>query len=59
MTNHKQACTNTCEKTYNETFDAYFCKTCDRWLEKNCGDKACEFCASRPDKPSLMKPLKE
>jgi len=37
----------------NEEFDAYYCTTCDKWLEKQCSDPKCEFCSKRPKKPSL------
>ena len=40
------------EKKLNETYDTYFCSTCDVWLEDKCGDPECEFCTARPDKPS-------
>lgn len=32
--------------------DAYFCKDCDVWIEKACKDKTCDFCSTRPEKPS-------
>jgi len=40
--------------SYNCKYDAYFCKSCDEWLEAKCGNQYCEFCASRPDKPSMV-----
>jgi hypothetical protein len=43
-------CSKSCE--YDEFFDAYFCKKCNIWNEKECGDSACKFCASRPKMPS-------
>lgn len=48
---------NTCpccgaEKLYSGKYDAYYCKACDVWLEGNCNDPECEFCSSRPEKPS-------
>lgn len=36
---------------HNKTFDAYFCRPCNRWTESKCGDKACEYCAKRPKLP--------
>ncbi len=39
----------------DEKHDAYFCKACDEWIEKKCSDKTCEFCPTRPDKPSEVK----
>jgi len=35
--------------------DAYTCEGCDVWVEKQCGDATCEFCASRPERPSEVK----
>jgi len=43
------------EKKYNEKHDAYYCESCDEWLEKNCGDPECDYCADRPEKPSMLK----
>lgn len=34
------------------TYDTGYCLTCDAWLSNNCGDEKCEYCASRPEKPS-------
>jgi len=44
---------HSCHSTaiYQETFDAYFCAYCNLWLEKKCGDKNCDYCPNRPDKP--------
>lgn len=42
------------ERSYNHTFDAGFCKSCDIWLEPDCGcleEEECGF-KGRPDKPS-------
>jgi hypothetical protein len=39
----------------DKKYDAYFCKECDVWIEKQCGDDACEYCPDRPDKPSMVK----
>lgn len=38
-------------KCYSDKYDAYYCKTCDEWLEQKCNDEDCEFCSIRPDKP--------
>ena len=43
------------EHSYCEKHDAYYCKDCNIWLEKNCGDKTCEYCFNRPEKPSQVK----
>ena len=37
---------------YNEEYDAYFCPDCDVWTEGACKDPDCEYCRSRPSKPS-------
>ncbi len=36
---------------YNERYDSNYCKACNIWLEDNCGDTDCFYCASRPEKP--------
>jgi hypothetical protein len=36
---------------YNERYDAYYCSDCEKWLEQECGDSKCFYCAKRPDKP--------
>lgn len=33
--------------------DTYYCQCCDLWLEDQCVDTSCEYCAGRPEKPSL------
>ena len=40
------------ERYYTVKYDTYYCPSCDKWLEEDCGDPHCEFCASRPSKPS-------
>lgn len=40
------------ELDYHEERDAYFCKKCDEWFEKVCGDPKCYHCYLRADKPS-------
>ena len=44
----------TCQipKSYITAFDAYFCKTCNVWLEENCGDPTCNYCNNRPQSPN-------
>ncbi len=44
---------------YNERYDANYCKTCNIWLEDNCGDKDCFYCASRPEFPVNIKTCPE
>lgn len=47
---------------YNERYDAYFCKTCDEWLEKPCSAEPNDphgcwhECSTRPAKPSEVDP---
>lgn len=38
----------------NEIYDAYVCLDCDVWTEKVCDDPKCEFCSTRPEKPSQI-----
>lgn len=51
---------NSCEihgilfKAYQKSYDAYYCRACDKWLESPCDDPDCA-CAYRPEKPSLIK----
>ena len=40
--------------TYNGKHDAYYCKTCDEWLEPTCQDITCGYCADRPARPSEL-----
>ena len=40
------------EVQYNAEYDAYYCELCNKWLEGTCNDSNCEYCATRPDKPS-------
>lgn len=39
------------EREYIENFDAYACRSCNSWLESQCGDSTCEFCVGRPEFP--------
>ncbi len=39
-------------RIYNDKHDALYCAACDVWLQKKCGDPACDYCQTRPDKPS-------
>ncbi len=43
---------------YSGTYDAAFCPQEDRWDERPSGDRSCEFCAHRPDRPSLARDLR-
>jgi hypothetical protein len=42
-------------RTYNDRHDAYYCAACDVWLDEGCRDPTCDYCATRPEKPSLAK----
>lgn len=37
----------------NDLHDSYACKTCDRWTEPKCTHPKCQFCKTRPGRPSL------
>lgn len=37
---------------YHKKHDAYFCEDCDQWLEDACEDADCQFCPTRPNRPS-------
>jgi len=43
------------DKKYNAKHDAYYCESCDVWLEKACNDPECDYCHERPEKPSMLK----
>lgn len=54
----KSAITCNCDKCgmlteYSKKYDAYFCPDCDLWAEGKCEDENCEYCAERPETPSL------
>lgn len=36
---------------YVDGWDARYCATCNEWLEQQCSDPQCVFCAGRPAKP--------
>ena len=36
---------------YSIEFDAYYCKSCNEWLEKVCSDPDCDYCKNRPSNP--------
>jgi hypothetical protein len=42
------------KRNYSEIYDAYYCQSCDIWLENTCGSKECDYCFNRPLKPSLV-----
>jgi hypothetical protein len=41
-------------RKYSEKYDAVYCADCDEWLEGKCPDAECEFCSTRPEKPSAI-----
>lgn len=47
-----RGCKDSCEKSYNETYDSYYCEEHDLWIEDTCKDDNCEFCSDRPERPS-------
>lgn len=40
---------------YNEDFDSEYCASCDEWRDDTCPDENCEYCRTRPEKPSKCK----
>jgi len=40
------------KKLYSEDYDTYYCRECDKWLEEQCSDIYCEYCARRPLTPN-------
>lgn len=56
MKNKKQMgfcpkCNSLSHCSYNEKYDAYFCRGCNVWIETTCGDPDCYYCSIRPEKP--------
>ncbi len=45
------------ELSHSERFDSYFCEQCNDWKEKNCVDKQCFYCKTRPEKPNTKIPI--
>jgi hypothetical protein len=49
---HDEICPQCSEnRIYFEDYDAFFCASCNVWLESTCSDVNCEYCKIRPDKP--------
>ena len=42
------------KKLYSDEFDAYYCETCNKWLESTCSDPNCEYCVRRPQTPENL-----
>jgi hypothetical protein len=38
-------------RIYFNDYDAFFCASCNKWLEPQCSDKTCNYCKHRPIKP--------
>ena len=47
---HSLVCTS--KSSYSKEHDAEYCKRCNIWLEGQCKDPGCEYCADRPEKPN-------
>ena len=45
------ACGPDCKQLRSEQYDAYYCETCNEWLEDACDDPTCEYCTNRPKLP--------
>jgi hypothetical protein len=39
------------KKKHSDQYDAYYCASCNEWLESKCDDPECEYCPNRPDRP--------
>jgi hypothetical protein len=42
---------------YCDEHDAYFNPLTDTWLDSTCDDSNCEYCSTRPEKPSAVESL--
>lgn len=42
------------ERQYAYKYDAFYCELCNMWLEDKCTDPECEYCTTRPEKPSQV-----
>lgn len=45
--------------SYSQRYDSYFCMPCNRWLEQQCSEPLCEFCAGRSNEPDGVRDLNE
>jgi len=41
------------KKKHSDQYDAYYCASCNEWLESKCDDPTCEYCTNRPARPEL------
>jgi hypothetical protein len=46
------ACGPNCVEGFSEKHDAFYCITCNEWLESTCDDPTCEYCVNRPEVPN-------
>ena len=48
---------STCQSSFlrDETFDSYFCPSCNKWQEETCDDGNCKYCKNRPERPLPIK----
>lgn len=42
-------------KRYSADYDAYYEDSTDSWLENQCKNPKCDYCANRPELPSMTK----
>ena len=42
-----------------EKHDSHYDEKEDVWLENKCSDFRCQFCADRPEKPSMVDMIKD
>ena len=45
--------------SYSQRYDSYFCMPCNVWLEQQCSEPSCEFCAGRANEPDGLTDLDE
>lgn len=43
------------ELSYSTNHDAYYCDSCNIWMELKCDSPECTFCNDRPEKPNESK----
>jgi len=39
------------KRKYSDEYDAYYCDSCNKWLEAKCNHPECEYCPNRPENP--------
>jgi hypothetical protein len=45
--------------SYSQRYDAYLCMPCNLWLEQQCSEPSCGFCAGRAKEPDGLTDLDE